>query len=228
MTKADSHALELGQRLRQAAAHRGLTQADCVRALGAPTGTIRRYFSSRRRTSDNDRLDAVAALLGVSYEWLSLGQGEPSYDRRWWSPPAESGTRKQEAEGCGPGDASVLPVSAAMQAPGGDESPDADPYLERRRALVALRDRLEEDPYLRVRDILLTYSGPPYDAWPRDEWEAEAFRERDRIEALDALWEGRPPFRPGPGPKPGPKGPKRDTLAKRGTRDGGPGLVANV
>jgi transcriptional regulator with XRE-family HTH domain len=242
MPKTDPRALELGQRLRQAAAYRGMKQADIVRALGAPPGTISRYFSGTRLMSDNSRLDEIATLLGVSYEWLSLGRGQPSYDPRWWSPPSKSGTRKQAAKSGGPaeageraaagggpaevgeraaegggpgkavkragaarndapGDPSAPLVSAAARAPRGGKSPGDDLYPERARALMALRTHLQDDRDSRVRDILLSFVGPPYDAWTRDEWEAEASRERDRLEALDARWNA--PRSPGPGPSKG-------------------------
>jgi transcriptional regulator with XRE-family HTH domain len=258
MPKTDPRALELGQRLRQAAAHRGMKQADIVRALGAPPGTISRYFSGTRRMSDNGRLSEIATLLGVSFEWLSLGRGQPSYEPRWWSPPSESSTQKkqaakasgpaeageqaakasgpaeageQAAEGAGPrkavkraraarggapgnavkgagatrndapGNPSAPPVSAAARATRGGKSPSDDIYPERVRALVALRTHLQDDRDSRVRDILLSFVGPPYDDWTRDEWEAEAFRERDRLEALDARWNRR--RTPGAGPSKG-------------------------
>ncbi|HEU4538393.1 MAG TPA: helix-turn-helix transcriptional regulator [Polyangiaceae bacterium] len=200
MSKADPRARNLGQRLQQAADHRGLKQADIVRALGMPPGTISRYFSGTRRVADTARLDEIAALLGVSYEWLSLGRGQPAYDPAWQRPPDVAGPRARS--GKAPRGAGGPSVSAAARAP--DEGPRVadDPYLERRRALVALRTHLQGDQD-RVRDSLLLLHGPPYDTWTRDDWEAEALRERDRLEALDARW--RRPAPAGPGPERTPK-----------------------
>jgi Helix-turn-helix domain len=201
MPKADPRALELGQRLHQAANHRGMKQADIVRALGALPGTISRYFTGTRRVSDTDRLDEIAALLGVSYEWLSLGRGEPKYDPNWRRPPPESDTLPPSAGGAAPGRRSAVGGTApakstsateARQTTSGGEHATDDPYLERRRAFVALRTHLQGDCD-RVRDSLLLLSGPPYDTWTRDEWEEEALRERDRLSALDARWKKQAP-----------------------------------
>jgi transcriptional regulator with XRE-family HTH domain len=169
--EADPHAVALGQRLRQATADRGLKQADIVRALGAPQGTISRYFSGTRGVSDHNRLDAIAAVLGVSYEWLAFGRGPPSYDPHWRRPPSRA--RKPATAGGGPGD---------------------DAYVERRRALAALHPHLQGDQE-RVRELLLLLTGPPYDTWTHDQWEAEALRQRDRLAALDAQWRAPAPAR---------------------------------
>lgn len=202
MPKANQQAIEMGRRLHEAAEFRKMKQANIARALGARTGTIARYFSGTRSASDIDLLGDIAALLGVSYEWLSLGRGGPNYDPTWRRPPpkdASGALERTDLRG-----ARAVETVGAVGAPGhfSSAAPAAgeDPYPQRQRALNTLRPHLKTDD--RVRVHLLSLSGPPYHAWAREDWEAEALRERERIVRFDARWKHSEEATPQAEPKP--------------------------
>lgn len=65
----------LGDRIAAARAAAGLTQADCARRLGVRQATLAGWEEDRAEPRAN-RLQMLAAMLGVSLRWMMTGAGD--------------------------------------------------------------------------------------------------------------------------------------------------------
>lgn len=160
------------QRVRAALEHSNLS----MRGLSEKAGFSPTYVSALLRGEIDKRgpsaasLRRIALAAGVDPDWVITGK---------YLPEAGGSAR--------------LPVPAAGVPVRSGEVPRStdDPYLERHRALVLLRPHLEGDGG-RVRDYLLTLSGPPYDAWQTSDWLDEAEKVRATLRTVDARWKRKP------------------------------------
>jgi len=64
----------VGERLKKARKHAGMTQVDLAKAVGAKQGAISDLENGRNHSST--KLVQMAVCTGVNAEWLSTGQGE--------------------------------------------------------------------------------------------------------------------------------------------------------
>ena len=67
--------MTIGERLQKARLAKGLTQAQLARAIGVSMSSIAMVETGLR--GQPRKLRAMAALLGVSADWLETGEGDP-------------------------------------------------------------------------------------------------------------------------------------------------------
>lgn len=65
----------IGGRLRLAREARGLTQEELARRVNVTASTVSKWEQGARANPQSRAMVAVAALLGVSLDWLLLGKG---------------------------------------------------------------------------------------------------------------------------------------------------------
>jgi len=67
----------LGQRIKYGLDKSGKTQADLSRYTGIKTATVSQWCSDKVKALKSDNALKVATFLGVNYNWLVTGKGDP-------------------------------------------------------------------------------------------------------------------------------------------------------
>ena len=62
-------------RIREAREQAGISQTELARLLGVTRSACSQWESDRGTAPRRERLEQLAALLGVSFEWLGTGRG---------------------------------------------------------------------------------------------------------------------------------------------------------
>lgn len=65
---------DIASRIKQARLDAGLSQAQVAERLGVTRSACSQWESAAGTAPRRDRLQQLAGLLGVSYEWLTIGQ----------------------------------------------------------------------------------------------------------------------------------------------------------
>lgn len=66
--------MSIGARIREAREQVGFSQAQLARALGITRSACSQWEASDGTAPRRERLEQIARLLGVSYEWLATGR----------------------------------------------------------------------------------------------------------------------------------------------------------
>lgn len=66
--------MSMGSRIRKARQAAGISQADLAEALGITRSACSQWESDQGTGPRRERLEVLAAELGVSYEWLATGR----------------------------------------------------------------------------------------------------------------------------------------------------------
>lgn len=69
--------MSIGARIRAAREQLGLSQAQLARTLGITRSACSQWEASDGTAPKRERLEQIAQLLGVSYEWLATGRSGP-------------------------------------------------------------------------------------------------------------------------------------------------------
>lgn len=69
--------MSIGARIRAAREQIGLSQAQLARSLGITRSACSQWEASDGTAPKRERLEQIAQLLGVSYEWLATGRSGP-------------------------------------------------------------------------------------------------------------------------------------------------------
>ncbi|WP_372760925.1 helix-turn-helix domain-containing protein [Litorivivens sp.] len=66
--------MSIGSRIKQARQAAGLSQAELAAAMGITRSACSQWESGQGTAPRRERLEALAAELGVSYQWLTTGR----------------------------------------------------------------------------------------------------------------------------------------------------------
>lgn len=66
--------MSIGSRIKQARQAAGISQADLAEAMGITRSACSQWESDQGTGPRRERLEVLAAELGVSYEWLATGR----------------------------------------------------------------------------------------------------------------------------------------------------------
>lgn len=66
--------MSIGSRIKKARQAAGISQADLAEAMGITRSACSQWESGQGTGPRRERLEALAAELGVSYEWLATGK----------------------------------------------------------------------------------------------------------------------------------------------------------
>ena len=75
-----SNMSRLAARIRKARNHARLSQLELAGLLGVSRGAVANWESTSAVVPASERLQRLALVTRVSYEWLATGRGAPSYD----------------------------------------------------------------------------------------------------------------------------------------------------
>ncbi|HEX7048026.1 MAG TPA: helix-turn-helix transcriptional regulator [Gammaproteobacteria bacterium] len=67
--------MAIHDRIREAREQAGISQTELARLLGVTRSACSQWESSSGTAPRRERLEQLAALLGVSFEWLATGRG---------------------------------------------------------------------------------------------------------------------------------------------------------
>lgn len=67
--------MAIHQRIREAREQAGISQTELARLLGVTRSACSQWESAQGTAPRRERLEQLAALLGVSFEWLATGRG---------------------------------------------------------------------------------------------------------------------------------------------------------
>lgn len=84
--------MDIGTRIRQARIAAGLSQARLAQLLGVTRSACSQWESPQGTVPRGARLAELAALLGVSYEWLAMGGRGDSHSAGTDGPPDQRDT----------------------------------------------------------------------------------------------------------------------------------------
>lgn len=68
--------MSIAARIRKARLNAGISQARLAELLGITRSACSQWESDEGTAPRSQRLEQIAALLGVSYEWLATGRGQ--------------------------------------------------------------------------------------------------------------------------------------------------------
>ncbi len=76
-------AMTIGARIKQARERIGMSQTRLAELLGVTRSACSQWESAGGTSPKRDRLEEIARLLGVNYEWLATGGGPIQRGERW-------------------------------------------------------------------------------------------------------------------------------------------------
>ena len=67
--------MAIHERIREAREQAGISQTELARLLGVTRSACSQWESTQGTAPRRERLEQLAALLGVSFEWIATGRG---------------------------------------------------------------------------------------------------------------------------------------------------------